>query len=46
MKDNEIELPDLAKILGRALQKIEPGLRPLLLAALEGLAAQLCTHHV
>ena len=40
MKDNEIELPDLAKILGQALQHIEPGQRQLLLAALERLAAQ------
>ncbi|MBA3765687.1 MAG: hypothetical protein H0W99_01615 [Acidobacteria bacterium] len=40
MKDNEIELPDLAKILGQALQTIEPGQRPLLLAALERLAAR------
>ena len=40
MKDNEIELPDLAKILGQALQNIEPGQRPVLLAALERLAGQ------
>lgn len=40
MKDNEIELPDIAKILAQALQNIEPGLRPVLLAALERLAGQ------
>ncbi len=40
MKDNEIELPDVAKILAQALQNIEPGLRPVLLAALERLAGQ------
>ena len=40
MKDNEIELPDLTKILGQALQHIAPGQRPLLLAALERLAGQ------
>ncbi len=40
MKDNKIELPDIAKILGPALQNIEPGLRPILLAALERLAAR------
>ncbi len=40
MKDNKIELPDIAKILGQALQRIEPGQRPILLAALERLAAR------
>lgn len=40
MKDHERELPDLAKILGQALQTIEPGQRPVLLAALERLAGQ------
>lgn len=39
MKANESELPDIAKILGRALQTIEPGERPAVLAALERLAA-------
>ncbi len=40
MKDHEIELPDIAKILGQALQNVEPGLRPVLLAALERLAGR------
>ncbi len=33
-------LPDIARILGEALQGIEPSLQPLLLAALERLAAR------
>ena len=40
MKDDESELPDLAKILAQALQHIAPGQRPILLAALERLAGQ------
>jgi len=40
MKDQKIELPDLAKTLAPAFQKLEPAERPVLLAALERLAAQ------
>ncbi|MGH9843414.1 MAG: hypothetical protein ACREEM_32150 [Blastocatellia bacterium] len=37
---SEIKLPDIAEVLRQALQKVEPALRPLLLAALERLAAR------
>lgn len=40
MINNDNELPDLARILAQALQHIEPGQRPVLLAALERLAAE------
>ena len=40
MKDGEIEIPNIVEILRQALQKVEPRLQPLLLAALERLAAQ------
>lgn len=40
MKDEEIEIPNIVEILRQALQKVEPQLQPLLLAALERLAAQ------
>jgi hypothetical protein len=40
MKDEEIEIPNIVEILRQALQKVEPRLQPLLLAALERLAAK------
>ncbi len=40
MKDHEIKAPDIVQVLRQALQKVAPELRPLLLAALERLAAQ------
>ena len=40
MRDNETELPDIAKILGQALRQVEPRQQPVLLAALERMAAK------
>lgn len=40
MNNNESKLPDVAKILGQVLQNIAPEQRPVLLAALERLAAE------
>lgn len=40
MTEGQSELPDIARVLGQAFQKVVPGQRPLLLAALERLAAQ------
>ena len=37
---NEIKLPDVATVLAQAFQNIAPGMRPVLLAALERLAGQ------
>ncbi|MEO0998302.1 MAG: hypothetical protein AAFX58_12370, partial [Pseudomonadota bacterium] len=34
------EFPDIASIVGEALQSVEPALQPLLLAALERFAAE------
>jgi len=40
MTGNESTIPNLAEVLGQALRKIDPILQPLLLAALERLAAR------
>jgi hypothetical protein len=40
MSGNQPGIPDIAAIVGQALRKVDPALQPLLLAALEKLAAQ------